>query len=245
MTAQVTGADKRLFDAIDATWTPAKMVELGRFILREGKGGGKRVSAATLIVEKADTHDIEEASNAMRAMKQPPLFMVRKGEDALDATLDALGFEIVDPTVVYTGSAEMLAIHAPKGIATIPSSFPLSIHKEVWLEDRVGPERQAVMDRVANPKAYLLGRFDERAAGTVFVAANGEIAMLHALFVRPFARNNGVGKRLTFSCARWALTQGASTLALLTTRANREACALYESIGMREVSHYHYRILTE
>jgi N-acetylglutamate synthase len=38
-------------DAMEATWPPAATTRLGPWLLRDGKGGGKRVSAATLAGE--------------------------------------------------------------------------------------------------------------------------------------------------------------------------------------------------
>jgi hypothetical protein len=38
-----------LFDVIDATWPAAQMLRDGAFVLRNGQGGGKRVSAASLV----------------------------------------------------------------------------------------------------------------------------------------------------------------------------------------------------
>lgn len=67
------------FDAGDATWPAARCFEHGPWILREGQGGGKRVSAAT--ARGAITGaDIPTAEAAMREMDQRPLFMVRAGK---------------------------------------------------------------------------------------------------------------------------------------------------------------------
>ena len=37
-----------LAEVMEATWPPAKRQPCGPFLLREGEGGGKRVSAATV-----------------------------------------------------------------------------------------------------------------------------------------------------------------------------------------------------
>jgi GNAT superfamily N-acetyltransferase len=44
------------------------------------------------------------------------------------------------------------------------------------------------------------------------------------------------------AAARWAARQGAAELALLVTRKNVPANALYTSLGMSVVGSYHYRI---
>ena len=245
MTAEFALSKQRIFDTIDATWAPARIVDHGPFRIRVGKGGGSRVSSASLHESNATEASVRAASDLMRENGQAPLFMIRPGEEALDQLLDGMGFQIGSPTVVFSGPTADMAEHAPKGIATIGSDFPMAIHRALWLDAEIGPERISVMNRVSNPKAYFLGRFNEQAAGTVFVATDGASAMLHALYISPFARNNGVGQNLTFACAKWALSCGADTLLLLTTTDNSKARSLYSKIGMREVSQYHYRILTE
>ena len=236
---------QRYFDAIDATWAPASFEPSGPFRLRNGAGGGKRVSAATLNSKTATEDDINAASSAMIALSQPPLFMLKPGQEDLDQMLADLGFQIIDPVVLYASPAKKLAPKAPKGLAIIPSNLQLAAQKEIWATDNIGPERLAVMERVKGPKSYLLSRHNDRIAGTVFVSCDAEIAMLHALTVSEYARQQGVGKNLTYGCAKWALDQGATTLALMTTEDNTPARRLYEGIGMAEVSRYHYRIRTE
>ncbi len=230
------------FKAIDATWAPARFVKQGPFTLRVGNGGGKRVSAATLNGIDASIAEIETASRAMIEMAQTPLFMLKPGQDALDATLETLGFEVIDPVILYACPAEDLAQHAEMWMKVIPCDAPLAVQREIWASDDIGPERIEVMERSSDPKSFLLARHEDKASGAVFVANHGEIAMLHALTISGHARRLGVGRNLTCGCAKWAMDQGAKTFALLTTEANAPARALYEGLGMTAVSRYHYRI---
>ena len=89
------------FDAGDATWPAARRFDHGPWTLREGQGGGKRVSAATARGAITDA-DIPTAEAAMREMDQRPLFMVHAGEDDLDALLAARGYGVVDPVTVLS-----------------------------------------------------------------------------------------------------------------------------------------------
>ena len=47
MTTIITAQD--LYDVVDTTWPAAATHAIGCFTLRDGQGGGKRVSAATLV----------------------------------------------------------------------------------------------------------------------------------------------------------------------------------------------------
>ena len=89
-----------------ATWPAAETRRLGPWTLRRGDGGGNRVSAATLDGPPADP---AAAEAVMRGWGQPPLFMIRPGEDALDACLAARGYLERDPTLIAAAPAAALA----------------------------------------------------------------------------------------------------------------------------------------
>lgn len=77
-----------LYDVIETTWPSANRTEVGPFIIREGQGGGSRVSAATGPASEADLPLAEEA---MRALGQPCQFMIRNGEAELTPCWRAKG----------------------------------------------------------------------------------------------------------------------------------------------------------
>ena len=89
----------RLMRVVEATWPAAATRACGPFTLRDGQGGGSRVSAATLF-GTATRDQIAEAAAAMRTMGQPALFQVRAGQEGFDAELAALGYAAKDATVL-------------------------------------------------------------------------------------------------------------------------------------------------
>lgn len=229
-----------LLAAMEATWPAAGLHRVGPWLIREGKGGGQRVSAATA---EASWHpdDIALAEAAQAGLGQPALFMLRAGDDALDAALDARGYDIVDPVSVYVAPVAALTVQPPARMTTFPIWPMLSIMRDLWAQGGIGPARIAVMARAAGPKAALLGRVSDRAAGVAFVACHEGMAMLHALHVAPELRGKGLGRNLLLASAAWAGDQGADRLALAVTRANRAANALYAGAGMTIAAQYHYR----
>ncbi len=180
----------------------------------------------------------------MRTWGQSPLFMIREGEDALDAALSGRGYEIVDPVVLYLADAKSLSTDLPM-TAAMPSWPPLAIQRELWQAGGIGPARVAVMERVTDPKTALLGRSGDTPSGAAFVAVHGNISMVHAIEVAPENRRCGVGRRLMQGCANWARGEGATWLTLAVTRANSAANALYRELGMEPAGGYHYRRLIE
>ena len=230
-----------LFEVIDATWPAAAQHLAGAFVVREGRGGGKRVSAAS--AEGAWTEaDIDAAIATHARLGQPALFMIRPGDAALDAALATRGFAVIDPVAVLAAPVAALAAQRPPPITAFCLWPPLAIMRDLWAEDGIGPGRQAVMDRAPVPKCAVLGRVDDRAGGAGFVAIHGGVAMLHAFHVTPALRRKGLAQKMLREAAFWAAGQGAQTLALVVTRANAGALALYQGSGMAEVAGYHYRI---
>jgi len=225
---------------IDATWPPAATRRAGPFRLREGQGGGQRVSAATAEAEWQQA-DIAAAEAAQRDLGQVPLFMIRAGEEALDAALAARGYRVVDPVVLYRAPLADLATEPPPPITTFCLWPMLQIMRELWAEGGIGPGRIAVMERAGPPKTAILGRVNDRAAGVAFVAGHGASAMLHALHVIPGQRRQGIAVKMMRATAFWALDHGLSELFVAVTEANAPARALYASLGMSIVGKYHYR----
>lgn len=225
-----------LAEVMEATWPPASKHRLGTFTLRDGAGGGKRVSAAS--VEGAFTQAELDAAEAAMA---EPLMLIRDGDGELDAELDRRGWRVVDPVVAYAAPVGALTADLPP-LTAFAHWPPLEIARSVWAEGGIGPARVAVMDRVEGPKAVLLGRIDDRSAGVAFVACHGPEAMVHALEVRESQRRQGLGRNLLHAAANWAASQGASRLSLVVTRQNAAARALYARLGMSVVGQYHYRM---
>lgn len=234
---------KRLFQALDATWPCAALHKAGPWYIREGRGGGQRVSAAT---QEADfkPEDIDRAEFEMRALGQDALFMIRENEACLDAALESRGYHIVDPVTIYLGKAESMT--ADLAIATLlPNWPPMAIQLEIWNAGGIGANRVAVMERSQGPKMSVLTRVGDVPAGTAFVACDDTLAMLHAIQVDDMTRRQGAGRRLMQGCANWAKDQGAKWLCLAVTSANKPANGMYRALGMEPATSYHYRRASE
>ncbi|OYU41117.1 MAG: GNAT family N-acetyltransferase [Pseudorhodobacter sp. PARRP1] len=230
---------EQLLAVMEATWGPAATKALGPWTIRDGQGGGKRVSATTAEAAWQDA-DIPQAEAAMARLDQAALFLIRDGDGALDQALMARGYRIVDPVVAYAAPIASMA-QPPEPMTTFPHWPPMAIAADLWAEGGIGPARLAVMERVRGPKTVILGRAQDRAAGTAFVAIHENIAMLHALEVTPGQRRQGSAHNILRAAALWAQQNGADTLSLVVTVANDPARRLYASLGMSVVGQYHYR----
>lgn len=233
-----------LYALTEATWPPAAKVRIGPWDIREGRGAGSRVSAATP-AESATIADLPLAEQEMRDLGQTPLFMIRKGEGWLDEMLAAQGYAIKDPVSLRLAPVGRLAALPLERAKTFRVWPPLETQKEIWARGGIGPTRLAVMDRADGPKTTILGRDGNSPAGTVFVAMQDNLAMLHAMEVAAAFRRRGLARKMIAAVGHWAADHGASHVALLVTKANAGANALYASMGFEVVGEYHYRIKTE
>lgn len=230
-----------IHEVLDATWPAASVRKVGGFRVREGRGGGSRVSCASLDTAFEEA-DIDAAEAAHRALRQQPKFMIRDGDEALDKTLETRGYELCDPVVIYTAPVTGLPTEAPP-LTAFAHWPPLAITREIWARTDIGPERQAVIERAAMPKTAILGRMKDRAAGAGFVAIHDGMAMIHGLAVLPEFRRHGLARALMAEANRWAIREGAGLLALAARRENPAACALCDALGMSPRLTCHYRRL--
>ncbi|MDA9207569.1 GNAT family N-acetyltransferase [Octadecabacter sp.] len=231
-----------LTSLIDGTWPAKSSSVIGGWTIREGAGAGSRVSAASQLVSGAK---VEDAEAAMRDLKQPRLFMVRAGEDTLDAELAGRGYIIKDPVTYYCAPTEVLATERPQPATCFEVWPPLATQAEIWDAGGIDDARLAVMARTVGPKTTVLGRVHDTPAGTAFGAIHDGTAMLHAIETSTAFRRQGIGRNMMRALAFWAQSRNAHTIALLVTKANTSANALYTSLGMVPVGGYHYRIHPE
>jgi ribosomal protein S18 acetylase RimI-like enzyme len=227
---------------IDATWPAKSFAHQDGWTIRNGAGGGSRVSAASQLEPDAT---LASAEVAMRALGQTPLFMVRHGENTLDKTLDAAGYRIKDPVTYYTAPIAQIATQRPPAVTCFQVWPPLATQAEIWDAGGIDDARLAIMARATGPKTTVLGRVHDTPAGTAFGAIYDGTAMLHAIETTHAFRRQGLGRHMIRALAFWAQERDAHTISLLVTKANVAANALYTSLGLTPVGGYHYRIHPE
>jgi GNAT superfamily N-acetyltransferase len=211
--------------------------------LRDGQGGGKRVSAATAN-GPVRAQDIPDAEAAMREMAQRPLFMIHDSDDALDALLDTAGYTVIDPVTLYTLPIEQLTDAPIPPVTAFAVWEPLAIMNEIWAKGGVGPARLDVMAR-AQVKTGVLARWNEQPAGVAFAGVHDGVCMVHAVEVLPHQRRQGVAEWIMRATAFWGQSQGATHLSVLCVTGNVAANALYRSLGFTAAGRYHYRQFPE
>ena len=228
-----------IFETLDATWPAAKFSSVGNWTIRQGAKGGQRVSAATAN-GPVTSADINVAEQAMQALDQPPLFMIRPDEEPLAALLMDKGYYVHDPVNAYLCPIETLSRIAPDRMSAFCVWPPLAIINDIWTDQGIDRHRQAVMQRANGPKTAIFARQNDRPAGVAYVAIHNKMAMLHALEVVTDQRRQGVANNIVGRAALWAQDNGATSFSVVCVRENHAANALYTSLNMENVGYYHY-----
>ena len=230
-----------LFEVCEHSWPAAHQERVGPWIIRDGQGGGQRVSAAT-VESTFDQSDLARAEQAMQDLGQTRLFMVRDGETELDAMLEANGYAIKDPVNMYACPISNLTdVEIPR-VTAFTIWEPLRIMLDIWASGGIDAARIDVMLRSSCPKTALLARWNEQPSGAGYVAIHKGIAMVHALEIVAHQRGMGVGKWMMRRAAVWASQQNATHMSVICRQANDAANGLYTSLGMTLIGKYHYRI---
>jgi len=230
-----------LYDVVDVTWPAASLQKHTPWIIRDGKGGGKRVSAAT-VSGPINAAALLQAETQMHRLGQTPLFMIREGDQTLDTLLESQNYNVIDPVNMYAAPINDVTNSALPPLSTFCIWEPLAIMADIWAAGGIGPKRQEVMNRATSPKTSLMGRSGDRPASAGFVGLHNGVAMVHALEVLEKHRRQYLGRYMMQAAANWGVDNGAEFISAICTKANVGACSLYSSLGMSIVGEYHYRI---
>ena len=230
-----------IFETIDLTWPAKEFLELPEWKLRKSIKGGKRVSAVTAI-GKSGIPAIQFVENTLEEWCQDKLFMIKAGENSLDEALKERGYCIVDPTNIWSISAEVLSMQQIPPVTAFSIFPPLAIQREIWTANGIDASRIEIMDRVKAPKTTIFGRINAKPAASAFVAVSNKIAMVHALIVDHKFQRQGMGKHVMQKVGVWAHQQGAESVVVLCTKQNQSANNFYKILGMKVIGEYHYRL---
>lgn len=231
--------DDVLLSAFEATWPAAEYADCGGFRVGRGMGAGGRVSSAGVIGAWTGD-DIDAVVARHRAWNQRPLFRVLDADTALADALLARGFRRASPTAIMDAPVSALTDREIPPVTAFPIWPPLAIERHIWERGSIGPQRQAVMQRVSLPKISVLGRIEDRAAGAAFAAILGPVAMIHAIEVEPALRRKGVAGWMIRQIAFWAAANAASRVGLAVGRENEGAVTLYRRLGFADAGGYAY-----
>ena len=238
MTGTVPDA-RRVIAAVRATWRPARMDRAGPFDVPSDTAGGRRNCAARL--DPIGASFTESDLSAVEALKPGTIFGTLDGlEDALADVLAARGYREEGATTLMAGPVAPLLEEAPPPVSGFPHWPPSALAEDIWLSHGQDPARLSVAARAPEPKAAILLRASDRAAGALFTAIHEDMAALHMVLTLPSLRRRGVGMIGMRHAARFAAKHGARWIVLPVEADNAPARTLYRRAGLTEVGGYRY-----
>lgn len=228
-------------------WPAADSTELDGWLVRRNAGVTLRANS---VLPKSAPFDLGRAldyvENLYAAHDIAPSFQISPTVQPsdLDAYLDARGYTVRNPTLVQcAATSDVLAKLPESSIDVNISTTPSADWMDCWwrIDGRGGPETRTEAERILargnalyatvpdGPKAKAIGR----------LALVDDTAGLYCLAVDERFRRQG----LAFAVIRGLLQAATSRWVWLSVlEDNGPALSLYDQLGFRTVSRYHYRV---
>ncbi|MEV5964512.1 GNAT family N-acetyltransferase [Kribbella sp. NPDC051952] len=229
-------------------WPAAAKTELDGWLVRRNAGVTLRANSvlptkAPFDLDKA----LEYVENLYLAHNITPSFQISPAVQPsdLDAHLEARGYTVNNPTLVQAAEiSDVLAKLPPTAAGMNIHATPSDDWMDLWwsIDGRGGAaERSAARQILARSRAlYAVNGQPATAIGRL--ALVDDTAGLYCLAVDERFRRQGLAQAVIGSLLQAATTSGARWVWLAVVEANEPARALYERLGFRTVSRYHYRV---
>ena len=218
----------------------------GGFVLRSFAGGTGRANAACPLDPSPDPElpariDRIEGFYA-RAGLRCRIRSTPLDPPGMTALLAARGYRPHDESQVILGPLAGFA-RGDAGCAILPGPEPAWMEVLATAEHQVPARREekARMPALLGvPAAWVLLRVAGWPAACAFVTADGPLAGLFDLAVRPEFRRQGLARRVMAAAGAWAMGQGASFAYAQVACTNTASLALNAGLGLTERYRYRY-----
>lgn len=229
------------------TAVPAPRIAFeGGFVLRSFAGGTGRANAACPLDPTPDP-DLPARIERIEGFYARAGLRARVRSTPLDppgmiALLEARGYRPHDESQVICGPLAGFARPDPE-CEVLPGP------EAAWMEvlstaEHQVPARRAeklrMPDLLGVPAGWVLLRVEGRPAACAFVTADGPLAGLFDLAVRPEFRRRGLGQRVMAAAAAWAVGQGATWAYAQVSCTNTASLRLNAGLGLLERYRYSY-----
>lgn len=218
----------------------------GPFVVRAYRNGTGRANAACGL-DPAEDPDLPARIPRIEAfyarIGQKPRFRSTPLDPAgLKALLLARGYNEVDESQVIGGPLDGFA-RADAGTEALAGPEPAWMEVLATAEHQVPARREEKLGMQALlgvPAAWMLLREAGVPAACAFVTADGPLAGLFDLAVRPEFRRRGLGQRVMAAAGAWAAAQGARFAFAQVACTNTASLRLNAGLGLRERYRYSY-----
>jgi len=229
-------------------WPALEQILYDGWILRFAEGHTKRSNSVNPTYRS--TLDLDEkiasCEHAFAARGLPTIFRLTPFSQppSLDEVLSDRGYVAVDRTFVMTRSLDSASdTEAADSVRRVDLASWLDAFESFGL---LPPEemttRRRLLKRIPTESIPLVTEVGGQSVGVNLGIREGEAIGLFALFVKPYARQSGLGTALVEETLRRGAECGATIAYLQVEEENHPARALYERLGFVEAYPYWYRI---
>ena len=231
-------------------WPAEAKTELDGWLLRRNRGVTLRANSVLPTSAPFDLgRALDYVENLYDAHGIRPSFQVSSAAQPtdLDGQLEARGYQVVSPTLVQCAEVSDVLAQLPAETDDVNiSSAPDDDWMDFWwrVDGKGGPDQKSVARQILNRGRALYAVVPS----TGPVKAIGRLALvdnwagLYCLAVDKRFRRQGLALAVIRALLQQATTLGIERVWLQVVAANEPARALYERLGFRTVSRYHYRV---
>lgn len=236
--------------AFVAAWPAAEVEEADGWLLRATGGTTRRANSA-LVLDVPDDLDARLADVVAWYRRRGLVPRLQLGPVALGlglaAAIGARGWTLGD------GACGVLT-RPLAGIEPAPPDVHVeaaATRSDEWLDtwwtvsprDGTGARGhvEGVLDRVAAPARFLLGRTEDGAAAACALGVvAGDVLVIESVATLPDRRRRGAATALIADALGWAAARGAREAAVAVERGNDGAHAFFERLGFVETTGWTY-----
>ena len=233
--------------AADA-WPPTVEQRHGGWVLRFNFGVTRRansVLAASGVPDLPAAMAVAEDFYRQRGLRPCYRLTPASQPGRLDRVLADRGFTAEGATDVMTAPMDRLVSGEASGFRLTLGGGLSTEWARVYGADGGGEHRLRLVERIAQPKVFVLAEAPDGGVGAGLAVLDAGWAGIYAMQTAVPHRRRGIGWAVFRGIREWALGQGAKNFYLAVERDNAPALAFYGKAGFRVAYCYHYRVAAQ
>jgi GNAT superfamily N-acetyltransferase len=241
----------RINHLMNQGWPAAHSAELDGWLVRRNAGVTLRANS---VLPASAPFDLAKALDYVESLYQAhgitPCFQISPAAQPtdLDAHLEARGYQVRTPTLVQAAEiSQVLAKLPAPEVGVNISSAPSDAWMDCWwgIDGRGGGSTQQAAARQileGGRALYAVVPDGQQVQAIGRLALVDDTAGLYCLTVDERFRRQGLARAVIRALLQEATTSGLRWVWLSVVADNEPARALYDRLGFRTVSQYHYRV---
>jgi GNAT superfamily N-acetyltransferase len=226
-------------------WPAPETVHVGGWRVRLGKGGYGRVNSVWAVAppDKALDAAIAEVEAIYRRQRLPARFLISAGSvpAGLGTALAERGYAVETPCAIMAKAVVSQAVPSAVRLSATAGEDWISIYRQSLTPERAA-ELPLILPRIPRPHVFAVAHVDGQPAAVAIGAKIGDDVAIDSVFTMADFRRRGAAEALMAGLESWAAGEGANRLVLAVVDDNTPAVALYEKLGFRPLTQYHYRV---